>query len=827
MKASLGFFCLVSFTFFLIAACPTPAVAADSHYWQDVRATVSIHNLATNGDIYVAGGGAYGNGLWTSSDLKSWQRADLPADAGHEISSVAYENGQFIAVGDTIVTSGDGVVWAAADVPITLNGEYSAITYGHGMYVVVGVDNDTFQAVILTSADGETWVSQKTGITIPDGDESLLDGVAWNGTRFVAMGTDLSSFGDIIITSTDGKNWSQVALPDDGLNGYAFTNSFNDVLAYGNGIFVAGGGRSIVNFPESAVYTSSDGVHWSTHVLPDDFGATGIQFVNNSFVAPGQTYSAGGSLQTGYLVSTDGANWTFASVDTAEDYLSLATFLYDGGRYVIAGEAGVWTSTDLRTWTTRLMVGRQSNWMQCLAHGDGGGYILSGIYSDQVLTSANGRDWPNDLTPISAKIAYSGSAHTYSHGCMAYGPSGYVSNNYHSTNGVDWQASTVPPNTDILLVSYNGLKYLAVATNTTNSLEDYDVLESADGVTWTQIPDNLPNLKPESLQVINGSFFLLGQNNNGFSLLSSADGGTWTDVTPTASDFEFPKIGYGDGTFIVMWPDANNHVQVARSSDEGAHWTIETDIFPQGLSFMPVSIAYGNGVYVAVGYEPQIGNEPQDQTGAYLVSKDGLHWTFAIDKRTGPFNTLLWDGSKFLATGSFDILNSAGGIPDVGLNIAATAPASVETGAQFSIKLTVSNDGDVRADNVVLDDTLPTSAKLGTTTTSQGKCSNDNGTLSCNLGTIKIGAKATVTLNFTAGSSDGKVVNKATAHADQPMSDNAQSDSSTTVAVREPAATGGDGNSIPPSSGGGGGAFGLLGLVGLLGAALRRRLVEK
>jgi hypothetical protein len=133
-----------------------------------------------------------------------------------QVSSVVYQNGEFTAVANTIITSSDGIHWKTANLPVELDGDYSAITYANSMYVVVGEDRSDSRAVVLTSTDGKTWKSRTTGISGLSSDgQSLLDGVAWNGTRFVAMGTVLEgdAIQDIVITSVDGKSWSRATLP--------------------------------------------------------------------------------------------------------------------------------------------------------------------------------------------------------------------------------------------------------------------------------------------------------------------------------------------------------------------------------------------------------------------------------------------------------------------------------------------------------------------------------------------------------------------------------------------------------------------------------------
>lgn len=796
-----------------LAALSTTTYAANGRYWQNVRATVAVDNIATNGKIYVASGSYAGNGLWTSTDLKTWTHPNLPGEVSARISSVVYENGIFFAIGNTIATSRDGINWSAADIPVSLATDFSAITFGNGMYVVVGCDDHTDKAVVLTSVDGKAWTSVDTGITISEEGRMVLDGVAWNGARFVAAGTFYgtgSGIVDIATTSTDGQHWSQVSLPADGSYGYTFSLGYGDALAYGNGIFVMGPGISLSG-AGTGVYTSSDGLHWTARTLPDGFGGSAIQFVNGSFITPGKSsFFEPGDPRFGYLVSKNGIDWSFASPDSDNPELSTAAFTY-AGKYVLASEAGVWSSQDLANWT-HLFSGPQSSRLSCIGHGAGTYVVLGQL--DGALTSGNGIDWPDEMMTVPADV-YGYTQPEYSNGCIAHGPSGFVNRAFHSIDGINWEPSITPSGMDqISVVAYNGSKYLALVQTGSSPY----VLQSADGATWTSVSHNLTLAFIDALKVIDGSFFAINQNN----VFSSPDGAVWTNVTPPLSDMAgFLHIGYGNGILIAMWTDKNQHLKIATSTNGGANWTVEADAFPEGLVFTPISIAYGGGVYLATGYDYH------RDTGAYIVSKDGVHWTFAFDNRISKFNAMLWDGTKFLAVGPFDILTSAGGMPSVLLNVSGDAPESVEPGQAFAITVTVSNDGSVRADDVVLNDTLPSSATYKSATASQGQCAKSGGTLTCELGVIAIGAEATVTLNFTAGSTEGDVTNKSSVGAYQSMRDDAALESSTTVTVKKPASNNSDNvGTVGSDSGGGGGAFGLLGFMSLLGFAMRRRMTS-
>ncbi|HEV3254822.1 MAG TPA: DUF11 domain-containing protein, partial [Candidatus Acidoferrales bacterium] len=71
------------------------------------------------------------------------------------------------------------------------------------------------------------------------------------------------------------------------------------------------------------------------------------------------------------------------------------------------------------------------------------------------------------------------------------------------------------------------------------------------------------------------------------------------------------------------------------------------------------------------------------------------------------------------------------------------APNPVNVGSQLTYTLTVGNAGPLDDTNVTVNDTLPAGVTFASDNPSQGNCSGTT-TISCNLGTVKNGAQATV-----------------------------------------------------------------------------------
>jgi hypothetical protein len=131
-------------------------------------------------------------------DTWAWRN---PLPTGNNLSSVAYGNGLFAAVGDsgTIVTSADGLNWTLRQ----WGGDFNlcGIIFGNGRFVVVGELAPSRRlgpgpGTILTSTNGVSWFQQSPGTN-----GTYPSSITFGNGRFVAVGPGT------IMTSTDGVAW--------------------------------------------------------------------------------------------------------------------------------------------------------------------------------------------------------------------------------------------------------------------------------------------------------------------------------------------------------------------------------------------------------------------------------------------------------------------------------------------------------------------------------------------------------------------------------------------------------------------------------------------
>jgi hypothetical protein len=197
---------------------------------------------------------------------------------------------------------------------------------------------------VATSDDisGRIYTSTNYGATWSSSSPSFVNetrGSAYGGTRFV-----VSEDGDTrVLSSPDGSSW---------------TNRYNGATInynarFNDGYFVIGSASSTV--PGGAILASADGVNWT-------FAAQGAVGTTNTrcgiYVASlGRTFAAGASSQAKYVdaVPTAATPWTGNSTGVPITSFDV-TWSPVASIAVLVGSGGVYSSTDLISWTLRVAV---------------------------------------------------------------------------------------------------------------------------------------------------------------------------------------------------------------------------------------------------------------------------------------------------------------------------------------------------------------------------------------------------------------------------------------------------------------------------------------
>lgn len=370
---------------------------------------------------------------------------------------------------------------------------------------------------------------------------------------------------------------------------------------YGAGIYVFCTNPGQTN-AFSGVYTSTDGSTWTLRTSSAiNFIVYNVSYANGIFFATGSA-----AVRT----STDGINWTVRSGYGSTTYYSVCK---STSYYVLAGATGVIrTTTDFVTWTLRTTSG---TWNIYSVAAIGNTVVAVGAGEGIIRSTDGGVTW--------SSISYTGSAIDYqdvvtdgSQFVIYGGPSiGGAANTavvvLTSTDGSTWTTRGTPEPTAYYgggqLTYAGGTYYLAYSGYTSTPIGARTIITSTDAVTW--------NIYSNSVFYY-GSFYFPATNTfvvlsgGGYLLSSSNNGSTWTSRrNQTSTQIITWSIAYGAGLYVAVGSGSS-----VRSSPDLVTWTARTNA-PQSTSN---AIIYANGQFVYV-------------TSDYAVrSTNGTSWSSVL-----------------------------------------------------------------------------------------------------------------------------------------------------------------------------------------------------
>ena len=624
----------------------------------------------------------------TSCLVLPWLSRDQPLGTNN-LSGAAYANGRYVVIGHELsAVSTDGTSWTTAYAPAFTGGRAGGkVAYGEGLYVA---GEGSMAQNIYTSSDGLSWTGRGSAQT-----NGIISRVLFDGSLFVAVGDN----GDISI-SPDGIIWTNRLS---GVSG-----AFKD-LAIGNGVYVAVGSGVLTGL----VMTSPDGIAWTARTPPTNQFFKAIAYGGGRFVA------LAAWQQNEIWSSTDGVTWTQQQIPTlpGSDPIPVnnaTDIVYGGGVFVAAIGPHLLLSEDGATWSvTQSFFSAQTIWLNSLAYGNGrflsageAGTILQSLSLDNVLAITNQSDSPVVVSGQTAtlSVSASGSGLSYQWYVGASGDASqpitgatsasYTTPQLTQTSQFWVRVSSGPNSVDSSTI----IVTVAVAPAVTGDPQDVD-LETGTTATLSGTVTGIPTPTIQwyqgasgdtSNQVVGGTITSLGvtagttvqqfwfratnlaghvdsraarvtpwyrresaptvYNARKFGSIyvavgsnyinTSADGLIWTRCA-TISNSSVNDIEQGAGLYVAV----GDHGFF--TSPDLVTWT-QRNIPPAPNYNGGKSIARGNNVFVVVGY------------GAYNTSADGITWTARTLPSGVTLNSVLFDGTRFVACG-YDTTNNQNG----------------------------------------------------------------------------------------------------------------------------------------------------------------------
>lgn len=617
--------------------------------------TFSLNSIAFGASVFVTvgvGGTAFysstGTTVWTQTDLKfggSNAGHSPTATQGFANSGVIFANSLFIAYGDggSLSTSTDGITWTPRNSGFDSTVAITSVVFGGTTWLAVAATPGTLNGVIAaTSPDGITW----TPVAVPLG---AINGVRYLNSNFVMVGAATATQLASVAISSNATTWTPGYTATAAALATNTTIQYTDV-AFGAGVYVATGyGPS----GTTSFIHSTDGITWievNAAILGNIGNLLGVTFANSLFVAFGTS-------TINVYTSTDGINWT---TRTANLTVQPRQVIFANSTWVLIGATGhVSTSPDAITWTARSSVLSQTlnaiifaNSLFILVGGDGSTVVAVSTAPDATTTwtsrtalfqatactgiaylnslwlawsnagallstSTDGLTWTPRTTPMSSGT----NAVAFGAGLFVIvGGAGRVST---SPTGVTWTSRTSTTSNSLLSITYAASLFVAAFAQTANTFSMAQT--SPDGITWTLTPTGFGTSLLQSATFGAGVYVIAGFGNGFYS----SDGVNWTqtDLKIGGSGLNSGNpttVFFANGVFIC----AAGNGQVSSSTD-GITWTLRLSTGGNSLS----TIAYGAGVYVAAGL-----------SGLLYSSPDGVTWT----ARTSQFTSTTIIKVKFL-----------------------------------------------------------------------------------------------------------------------------------------------------------------------------------
>lgn len=444
--------------------------------------------------------------------------------------------------------------------------------------------------------------------------------------------------------------------------------------SYGGGKWIGLRGNPQI-FGDGEITHSADGLSWSKSKIPTGFRPISAAYANGLWVAAGQEGIHGINMFSAILTSTDGIVWEKQNPNMNLWRLQnenpwLSHLAYGDGVWMAMGSTGRYmTSTDGVNWTLGAIAGASS--VTSISYGNGRWLGLSSNSSGNTHVSTNGTDWTTHNHPRwLAGAAFGGGQWA----AVAVGSDKNLIRT--STDGIEWVTQQMIEHLPYYAepasyrIEYGDGRWLVAGTERTRFSEHGPwsafTITSSDGLTWerTTIPTSpiIEQIKGfVSLHYGNGLWLLNGQRYYGGSeLLSSTDAVNWTPRTEGSVASVDMVYGAERWTGVGWTEEASDFYPLAiATSLDGRTWTrseVRSDVIDEGLL---TAVAYGNGRWMAAGYQLYGLADAQFSAGLILTATNDSEWVPTLTNAAGRFDGVAYGNGLWVAIG-FEVVNNTG-----------------------------------------------------------------------------------------------------------------------------------------------------------------------
>jgi len=214
-----------------------------------------------------------------------------------------------------------------------------------------------------------------------------------------------------------------------------------------------------------------------------------------------------------------------------------------------------------------------------------------------------------------------------------------------STSGLSWSQQDLPSSATWSSITYGNNYWVIISSGGTGSGSKV-LYSNSNLVTWK--PATLPSIGLWSKVVYGNGKFVAITSNSGVSAYSTNRGATWNSGTGLTST-TWSSLAYGNGTFVAI---ATGGTTAAYSVD-GITWVVNTSALPRSTTWS--GVAFGNGRFVAIS----------STSGTAAYSSDGIVWTASLYNVVGTY--IAYGNGVFVAVGD-ETLGPVNYISEDGLN---------------------------------------------------------------------------------------------------------------------------------------------------------------